>query len=190
VLKRLGDILHQPIPKRLERRIIACSLITFTLILFVLSLFPNTCCDGRDIEKLKRQANLRSVSSIVRSFPTLNDEGSFPTPDQYGESLTHWVNVWPESVFGHEDTQDDIWIVPIPWPDRRIPEDITQEELAQLPLLHEHIDLNPDGTSVAFWDGQVEFLSNEAFEAIIDVERSVCLACAFGMNNWFDKREP
>jgi hypothetical protein len=127
---------------------------------------------------------------IVRSFPTLNEEGFFPTPDQYGDSLSHWVDVWPEPVFGPEETQDDIWIVPIPWPDRRIPEGITPEELAEIPLLHERVDLNPDGTSVAFWDGSVLFLSNEEFVAIIDVEQSVCLACEVGLNNTMDKREP
>lgn len=56
--------------------------------------------------------------------------------------------------------------------------------------LDEGVDLNPDGTSVALWDGHVELLSNEEFEAIIDAEQSVCLACEFGMNSWLKKREP
>lgn len=108
----------------------------------------------------------------------------------YGESLQHWVDVWPEPVFGPEETQDLVWIVPIPWPDRRIPDNLTPYQLGKIPLLHERVDLNPDGTSVAFWDGSVRLLTNEEFESIIDVKQSVCLACEFGTNNWLKKRGP
>lgn len=102
----------------------------------------------------------------------------------------HTISAWPDPLFGPNDTQDDIWIVAFPWPDRRIPNDITQQERARTPLLHERVDLNLDGTSVAFWDGHTDFLTNEEFEAIIDVEQSVCLACEFGTNNWLKKRDP
>lgn len=121
-------------------------------------------------------------------FPSKTADGQFPRPDQYGEALMHTISAWPDPLFGPNDTQDDIWMVP--FPDRRIPDDITQEELARTPLLHERVDLNPDGTSVAFWDGHTDFLTNEEFEAIIDAEQSVCLACEFGTSNWLKKREP
>lgn len=137
-----------------------------------------------------RQANLRSVLSNVLHGTAFINDGVFREPSQFGEALMETNQVWPEPLFGSEETQDLVWIVPIPWPDRRIPEDITQEELAQIPLLHERVDLNPDGTSVAFWNGEVRFLTNEEFEAIIDVEQSVCLACEFGMDNWLKKRDP
>jgi hypothetical protein len=137
-----------------------------------------------------RQANLRSVLSIVLHGNAFIKDGVFRDPSQYGEALMETNQLWPEPLFGPEETQDLVWIVPIPWPDRRIPDDITQEELAQIPLLHERVDLNPDGTSVAFWDGSVRLLTNEEFEAIIDVEQSVCLACEFGTNNWLKKRGP
>ena len=139
---------------------------------------------------VKRQTNLRGIWEFVAAFPDVTEDGRFPEFDRYGELLLEQFEVMPSPLFGSEDTQDDIWIVPIPWPDRRIPDGITQEELAQIPLLHERVDLNPDGTSVAFWDGSVRLLTNEEFEAIIDVEQSVCLACEFGTNNWFKKREP
>jgi len=137
-----------------------------------------------------RQANLRSVLSNVLHGTAFIKDGVFRDPSQYGEALMETNQLWPEPLFGPEETQDLVWIVPISWPDRRIPEDITQEELARTPLLHERVDLNSDGTSVSFWDGSVRLLTNEEFEAIIDVEQSVCLACEFGTNNWLKKREP
>ena len=117
-------------------------------------------------------------------------QGIYPTGDELDSFLRWLSDDWPDPIFGPDDTQDLIWIVPFPWPDRRIPEDLTQEDLTQIPLLHERIDLNPDGTSVAFWDGSVRLLTNEEFEAIIGVEKSVCLACEFGTNNWLKKRDP
>ncbi len=144
----------------------------------------------REREIVYRQASMRTVVSSVLHGPAFFQDGVFRDPSQYGEALMETNQVWPEPLFGPEETQDLVWIVPIPWPDRRIPEDITQEELAQIPLLHERVDLNPDGTSVAFWDGSVRFLTNEEFEAIINVEQSVCLACEFAVPELMKRREP
>ena len=141
-----------------------------------------------------RQANLRSVLSYVLHGNSFIKDGVFRDPSQYGETLMETdleTNLlWPEPLFGPEETQDLVWIVPIPWPDRRIPDNLTPYQLGKIPLLHERVDLNPDGTSVAFWDGSVRLLTNEEFDAIIDVEQSVCLACEFGTNNWLKKRGP
>ena len=189
-MARIGDILTQPLPKPFERRIIAYSLIGFVLVLVVLSLLPHMCCNGRDAERIIRQANLRGIWGFVAAFPDVTEDGRFPEADRYGELLLEQFEFMPSPLFGPEDTQDDIWIVPIPWPDRRIPDNLTPYQLGKIPLLHERVDLNPDGTSVAFWDGSVRLLTNEEFEAIIDVDQSVCLACEFGTNNWLKKQEP
>lgn len=145
---------------------------------------------NREREVGHRQASLRTVLSYVLHGTAYIQDGVFRQPDQYGDALLEMNQIWPDPLFGHEDTQDDIWIVPILWPDRRIPEDITRNELARTPLLHERVDLNPDGTAVAFWDGSVRLLTNEEFEAVIDAEESVCLGCAFGMDNWFSGQDP
>lgn len=151
---------------------------------------PSYVTDSDHVNMLKRQANLRTTASSVMNFPSTTADGSFPVADQYGEALMHFNDVWPEPIFGDDDTQDLIWICPFPWPDRRIPDDITREELAKIPLLHERVDLNPDATSVAFWDGHVELLSNEEFERLVDVEQSVCLACEFAIPELMKRRGP
>lgn len=46
-------------------------------------------------------------------------------------------------------------------------------------MLHNKVDLNPEGTSVAFWDGDVRLLTNEEFASVVNVEDSVCLGCQF-----------
>lgn len=168
---------------------IAFYIAMFLLTAFIIAILLPATGGSTGSVKLKRMSQLRSVNSLLMIYASEND-GFFPDNENYRSFLLSIADVWPEPTFGPEETQDDIWIVPIPWPDRRIPEDLTQEELAQIPLLHERVDLNPDGTSVAFWDGSVRLLTNEEFEAIIDVERSVCLACEFGTNNWLKKREP
>lgn len=165
-------------------------LTVLVVLVLMLPVKPAYVTDRGHVDMLNRQANLRSIVTNVLHGTAFIKDGVFRDPNQYGEALMETNQVWPEPLFGPEETQDLVWIVPIPWPDRRIPEDITQEELAQIPLLHERVDLNPDGTSVAFWDGSVRFLTNEEFEAIIDVEQSVCLACEFGTDNWLKKREP
>lgn len=170
--------------------LVVCGLTVLVVLMLTMPIQPWYVTDRDHVSMLKRQANLRGVWGFVAAFPDETDDGRFPEADRYGELLLEQFEFMPSPLFGPEDTQDDIWIVPIPWPDRRIPEDITQEELSQIPLLHERVDLNPDGTSVAFWDGSVRLLTNEEFDAIIDVEQSVCLACEFGTNNWLKKREP
>ena len=165
-------------------------LTVLVVLVLMLPVKPAYVTDRGHVDMLNRQASMRTVVSSVLHGPAFIQDGVFRDPSQYGEALMETNQVWPEPLFGPEETQDLVWIVPIPWPDRRIPEDITQEELAQIPLLHERVDLNPDGTSVAFWDGSVRFLTNEEFEAIIDAEQSVCLACEFGTDNWLKKREP
>lgn len=169
---------------------VVCGIIVLAAVMLLMPIKPPYVTDSDHVNKLKRQASLRGVSSYVRAFPTRTKDGRFPEPDDYDEALKDLTSVWPEPIFGPSETQDDIWIVPFPWPDRRIPDDITQEELARTPLLHERVGLNPDGTSVAFWDGSVRFLTNEEFEAIIDAEQSVCLACEFAIPELMKRREP
>ena len=57
-------------------------------------------------------------------------------------------------------------------------------------MMHFRIDPDPDGTSVVFWDGSVRYLTNEEFEAIIDVEQSTCLACEMSLPNQMKRSEP
>ena len=170
--------------------ILIVSCIVIAVVSALLPITPPWPGNRRQAEHVLRQANLRVVARSVIAFPDETEDGSFSPPEQYGEILLRQFEVMPEPLFGDDDTQDLIWIVPFPWPDRRIPDDITPEQLAQTPLLHERVDLNPDGTSVAFWDGHVELLTNEEFEAIIDVEQSVCLACAFALPSMMEQREP
>jgi prepilin-type processing-associated H-X9-DG protein len=151
---------------------------------------PPWAGNRRHAKHLLRQANLRGVAGYVMAFSDETEDGRFPLPEQYSEILLRQFEVMPEPLFGDDDTQDLIWIVPFPWPDRRIPDDITQEELARIPLLHERVDINPDGTSVAFWDGHVELLTNAEFEQLVDIEQSVCLACEFAMPNLMEGQGP
>ena len=97
--------------------------------------------------------------------------------------------IYPEPTFG-DNYQDDIWMCPIPWEDNRIPDSLTPYQLGQIPMLHCKVDLNPDGTSVAFWDGAVRFLNNEEFAALIDVEDSICLGCQFPIPDWIREQKP
>ena len=170
--------------------LIVICIVIVVVVALLMPITPPWAGNRRHAEHLLRQANLRGVVGYVLAFPDETEDGRFPPPDQYGNILLKQFEIMPEPLFGDEDTQDLIWIVPFPWPDRRVPEDITKVELAQIPLLHERVDFNPDGTSVAFWNGEVRFLTNEEFEAIIDVEQSVCLACEFGMKNWLKKGGP
>lgn len=143
-------------------------------LVFVVLRASNSPCKT-SIENV-RQARLRMLSSLIDMYAT-DHEGQYPQADDF-ESFVSWA--WssePDPIFGDDETQDDIWMCPIPWEDRRIPLDISQEELAQIPMLHNRVDLNPDGTSVAFWDGDVRLLNNEDFEALIDVKNSICLGC-------------
>ena len=134
-----------------------------------------------------RQSSLRTVGGfIIKSYPEMHD-GLLPQPNQWLEA--RFTDVYPEPMFG-DNYQDDIWMSPIPWEDGRIPADITQEELAQLPMLHEKVSLNPDGTSVAFWDGDVRLLSNEEFEGLIDIKDSVCLGCQFPVPEFMREQGP
>ena len=175
--------------KTLTPERIAFYIAMFLLTAFIIAaLLPATGGSGTSVT-LRRMANLRSATTGLMNYAD-EHQGVYPAQDEFKFYLMWLTDEFPEPIFGPDETQDNIWIVPIPWPDRRVPEDLTQEELAQIPLLHERVDLNPDGTSVAFWDGHVEFLTNEEFEAIVDVEQSVCLACEFGTNNWLKKRDP
>ena len=97
--------------------------------------------------------------------------------------------IYPEPIFG-DNNQDDIWMCPIPWEDQRIPNDLTPYQLGQIPMLHEKVDLNADGTSVAFWDGTVRLLSNEEFAALVDVEDSICLGCQFPVPEFMREQGP
>ena len=169
--------------------IVTCLVIAVAFVI-LMPITPPWAGYRRHAGHLLRQANLRSVAGSVLVFSEETEDGRFPPPDQYGNILLKQFEVMPEPLFGDEDTQDLIWIVPFPWPDRRIPDDITPEQLARTPLLHERVDLNPDGTSVAFWDGHVEMLTNEEFEQLIDAERSVCLACEFAMPNLMEGQGP
>lgn len=169
---------------------IVCGITILIVVTLLIPIKPPYVTDRDYVNKLKRQAKLRTVVDYVMAFSDETKDGLFPQPDQYGEILLKQFEIMPEPLFGNEDTQDHIWIVPFPWPDRRIPDDITQEQIAQTPLLHERVDLNPEGTSVAFWDGHVEYLKNDEFEAIIDVKQSVCLACEFAIPELMKRRGP
>ena len=57
-------------------------------------------------------------------------------------------------------------------------------------MMHFRVDADPEGTSVAFFDGSVRYLTNEDFEAIIDVEESTCLACEMSLPNLMKRTEP
>jgi len=97
--------------------------------------------------------------------------------------------IYPEPTFG-DNNQDDIWMCPITWEDGRIPDDLTPYQLGKIPMLHNKVDLNPEGTSVAFWDGTVRLLSNEEFEVLIDVENSICIGCQFPVPEFMRVPDP
>ena len=98
------------------------------------------------------------------------------------------IYIYPEPIFG-DDEQDNIWMCPIPWEDARLPAHLSADELANIPMLHEKMELDPAGTSVAFWDGAVRRLSDEEFAALINIEDSVCLGCQ-GMAAWGRVQKP
>jgi hypothetical protein len=154
-------------------------------------MLPHLCCDDdHDIEVLLWQSNLRSVYTLVYQY-SAEQQGLAPDPKQWFEALmSMYPNfIYPEPIFG-DNNQDDIWMCLIPWDDGRIPDDLTPYQLGKIPMLHSRVDLNPDGTSVAFWDGTVRLLSDEEFEALIDVEDSICVGCQFAVPSWMYGQEP
>ena len=161
------------------------------LLFGVFVMLPDLCCDGdHDTDELIRQARLRYVYSLVDQY-SIEHQGLVLDPNQWFEAVMSIYPdfIYPEPAFG-DNNQDDIWMCPIPWDDRRIPDDLTPYQLGKIPMLHSKVDLNPDGTSVAFWDGSVQLLNNEEFEALIDVEDSICLGCQFPIPNLTDDQEP
>ncbi len=136
-----------------------------------------------------RQGNLRSIAAMMKNYAIEHDD-QFIVPSSF-QMVMDWADIpYPEPILGSDDTQDDIWMCPIPWPDRRIPDGIRPEELAKLPMLHERVDMNPEGASVLFWDGHVELLSNKDFERLIDVDQSVCLGCQLLIPKSMKNRKP
>ena len=126
-----------------------------------------------------RENSLRAVAGLVSMY--VNDHSgrifSHDSPSQFLE----WVGFkGDDPLFGDADTQDLIWICPLPEVDDQPAEIDLGSDVAELPMLHERVDANPNGTSVAFWDGSVRFLTNEEFEMIIDESESVCLGCELG----------
>ena len=153
-------------------------------------MLDDMCCDdGRDARMIIRQSNLRSVYTLIYQY--VEQQGMAPDPEQWFDTVkSMYPNfIYPEPIFG-DNKQDDIWMCPIPWDDRRIPDDLTPYQLGKIPMLHNRVDLNPDGTSVVFWDGSVRLLSNEEFEALIDVEDSVCLGCQFPVAEFLREQKP
>ena len=98
-------------------------LFVFLMLVFV----PAPCCNGDRADRLKRQANLRGVSGWVIGHVQSDSDGVFPEKEDYSLVLMAMSDVWPEPIFGSDETQDDIWMCPIPWPDRKLPSDITDE---------------------------------------------------------------
>ena len=128
-------------------------------------MLADMCCDDdRDIQELLRQSNLQSVYGLAFQYP-VEHQGVFPNPDEWREAVVSMYPdlAFPDPTFG-DNNQDDIWMCPIPWDDGRIPDDLTPYQLGKIPMLHNKVDLNSDGTSVAFWDGSVRLLNNEEFE--------------------------
>ena len=150
---------------------------------------PLGICTLRVSKVTMRQSNLRSIATLLKNYAQDHD-GQYASRDKF-QLVMQWGEIpFPEPVLGPDETQDDIWMSSIPWEDQRIPEGVEQSELAQLPMLHNKVDLNPDGTSVAFWDGSVRILNNEEFAALIDVENSVCLGCQFPVPEFMREPEP
>ena len=137
---------------------------------------PLGVCTLRVSKVTLRQSGLRSIATILKNYAQEHDD-QYAACYEFG-LVIDWAQVpSPEPVLGDDETQDDIWMCPVPWEENRIPDGLTPFQLGQIPMLHNRVDLNPDGTSVAFWDGAVRLLSNEEFAALIDVEDSICLGC-------------
>jgi len=168
--------------------IIASGIIVLVAVTLSLPIQPSYVTDTDHVNKLKRQANLRTVPGYLHEYADEHG-GVYAAPDEFMKIVEHFDMIYPLPLLGDDD-QDEVWMCPIPWPDRRIPEEITQEELAALPMLHERIDLDSEGTSVAFWNGDVRLLSNEEFERLVDVEKSVCLGCQLPIPDFMKNREP
>jgi hypothetical protein len=136
------------------------------------------------------QSDLRTVASVVFYYAE-DHQGVLPNPNSWLAVMNEMEPdvVYPEPVFG-DNNQDNIWMCPIPWEDGRIPDDLTRDQLALIPMLHEKLGLNPNGTSVAFWDGSVRLLSNDEFAALINVEDSICLGCQFPVPEFLREEEP
>ena len=172
---------------KISNRIVWYFVGAIALLFGLVALLPDLCCDDdRNVQLLIRQANLRSVAGFILNYPARH-QGVLPNPNKWLEAGI--TDVYPEPAFGDND-QDDIWMCPIPWDDGRLPDNLTPYQLGQIPMLHNKVDLNPDGTSVAFWDGSVRLLSNEEFAAMVNVEDSVCLGCQFPVPEFLQGQEP
>lgn len=137
---------------------------------------PLAVCVQRADPEVMRKSNLRSIATLLYNYSLEHNE-QYAKPNEF-QLVMDWADIpSPEPVLGSDEYQDDIWMCPIPWDDRRTPIDSTQVPLAKIPMLHERVDLSPDGIAVAFWDRSIRLLSNEEFAELVNAKESICLGC-------------
>ena len=174
--------------KRIPNKIIGLFIGAGVILTLGAIILPVICCDdGTEAEFVVMRASLRSIRQLLENY-ALDHDGVYAQPDEFAEIFVFYGYDWPEPVLG--DRQDDIWMCPIPWEDRRIPDDFTQQQLGQIPMLHNKIELNQNGTLVVFWDESVRLLSNEEFAEFVNVKDSICLGCQFLMLDFLNEQQP
>lgn len=153
------------------------SLATVLLVVVLLAVVFMPAIGGRDVKHLvhlQRETHLRQLIQLLIEYAGEHN-GELPEPSEWHSVMDPWIGVdRNDPVYGRGES-GNILMLPLPWPDAKLPSDVPPSELTDLPALFEDPDLHPDRTVVAFWDGSVRRLSNEEFARLIDSDRAVRL---------------
>jgi hypothetical protein len=119
---------------------------------------------------------LRQFAHLVHEYASEHD-GILPDALSWHEVMDPWIGIdRNDPIYKHRrGLRGDLLLLPIPWADRRVPAQIANEELANIPFMYEDPELFPKRTSVAFWDGSVRTISDEEFVRLIDTTNAVRL---------------
>lgn len=120
-------------------------------------------------------ANLSQLS-IALSVYADEFAGAIPSPESWHQVMDPWLTItMDDPIYGSPRRSGPYYMLPVPWPDGRIPDNVDPSILASTPLFFEDPTLQPKRTWVAFWDGSVRSINDREFTLIIDQTKAVRL---------------
>lgn len=102
-------------------------------------------------------------------------DGRFPSPGSWHEVFDPWVGITIDDPIYGSPLNRPFFILPVPWPDGQLPDNVDPSILASTPLFFEDPALQPKRTWVAFLDGSVRSTNDREFALIIDQTKAVRL---------------
>jgi hypothetical protein len=121
-----------------------------------------------------RQVQLRQLTMAVLNYVE-DFDGYAPTPEAWHEVMDPWIGISADDPIYGVTGRNWYYMLPSPWPDGRLPDDLDRVSLASIPLFYENPILQPNRTSVGFWDGSVRALDDAEFDLVVDVTKGVSL---------------